>query len=122
MTGQDTVAGLSREVAGGITFLRRAGEAQAPTVLLLHGIGSNASSFAVDGIAGFDRCDRLECARLCASLPLADMSPSPRDYAAALALLDAIGLGRSCSAAIRSAPCLPEVSPRTIRIASRRLR
>jgi predicted esterase len=46
MTGQDTVAGLGREVAGGIAFLRRAGEARARTVLLLHGIGSNASSFA----------------------------------------------------------------------------
>ena len=40
MTGQDTVAGLSREVVGGIAFLRRAGEPQAPTVLLLHGVGN----------------------------------------------------------------------------------
>ena len=97
MTGQDTVTGLSRAFAGGIAFLRRAGGAKAPTLVLLHGIGSDAASFsalatvmpaAVDVIAwnapGYGE-----------SAPLAEAMPTPRHYADALAkFLDTLQMPR----------------------------
>jgi pimeloyl-ACP methyl ester carboxylesterase len=97
MTGQDTVAGLSREVAGGIAYLRRAGEAQAPTVLLLHGVGSNASSFAALATAMPASINVIawDAPGYGDSTPLADAMPTPRAYADALAkFLDALELRR----------------------------
>jgi pimeloyl-ACP methyl ester carboxylesterase len=95
MTVHAAIAPPLQSAASGIGFLRRAGHGGRYPILLLHGIGSNASSFvpvmtalpaAIDVIA-------WNAPGYAASLPLADMSPAPRDYAAALLrLLDAIGL------------------------------
>jgi pimeloyl-ACP methyl ester carboxylesterase len=97
MTGQDAVAGLSRECAGGIAFLRRGGEAQAATVVLLHGIGSNAASFAALAVAMPAPMNVIawDAPGYGDSTPLADAMPTPRAYADALAkFLDALGLRR----------------------------
>jgi len=83
--------------AAGVTYLRRVGGVAAAPLVLLHGIGSNAKSFAslmaalpptVDAVAwnapGYD-----------ASTRLADLSPTPTHYAnALLRLLDTLKLDR----------------------------
>jgi pimeloyl-ACP methyl ester carboxylesterase len=97
MMGQGTVAGLSREVAGGIGFLRRVGEAKAPTLLLLHGIGSNAASFAALATAMPARMNVIawDAPGYGDSTPLAAAIPTPRAYADALAkFLDVLELPR----------------------------
>jgi pimeloyl-ACP methyl ester carboxylesterase len=97
MTGQDTVAGLSRELAGGIAFLRRAGESEAPTLVLLHGIGSNAASFAALATAMPAPMNVIawDAPGYGDSMPLADAMPTPRAYADALAkFLDVLNLQR----------------------------
>jgi pimeloyl-ACP methyl ester carboxylesterase len=91
-----SIDALVASSAVNVAFIRRAPSVRAPvTLVLLHGIGSNASSFgplmralpaAVDVIAwnapGYD-----------GSEPLNVPSPHPRDYAAVLAkLLDALQL------------------------------
>jgi pimeloyl-ACP methyl ester carboxylesterase len=95
MTDQDCSAGLSREIVGGISFLHRAGAAAAPTLVLLHGIGSNAASFtalaaalpAATNVVAWDAPGYGDSAPLDAALP------APRDYAGALAkFLDAIAV------------------------------
>jgi pimeloyl-ACP methyl ester carboxylesterase len=90
------MGGLARSRAANVVFLRRPSDLRsAPALVLLHGIGSNAQSFAalmqtlpasIDVIAwnapGYDASD-----------PLTIASPHPRDYAAVLAqLLDALHL------------------------------
>jgi len=97
MTVHATISPPLPSAATGISFLRRAGQGGSYPLLLLHGIGSNASSFVpvmtalpapIDAVA-------WNAPGYAASLPLADKSPAPRDYAAALLrLLDAIGLKR----------------------------
>jgi pimeloyl-ACP methyl ester carboxylesterase len=81
--------------AAGISFLRRAG--QGPTVVLLHGIGSHARSFAPLMAALPARLDVVawNAPGYDASRPLPLLAPSPRDYATALGgLLDGLGLAR----------------------------
>jgi pimeloyl-ACP methyl ester carboxylesterase len=97
MTAQVTMLRPSRETAAGIDFLRRAGKADAASLVLLHGIGSNASSFLplmtalpadVDVIA-------WNAPGYAASRPLDEAQPLPGDYAAALLrLLDALAIDR----------------------------
>ena len=87
MSGQETVAGLTREVAAGVGFLRRAGDPEAPTLVLLHGIGSNAASFAALAAAMPAPLNVVawDAPGYGASVPLAAAMPTPRDYADALA-------------------------------------
>jgi len=97
MIGEGTVEGLSREVAGGISFLRRAGDATAPIVVLLHGIGSNAASFAALMRAMPTPINVIawDAPGYGPSAPLAADMPTPRDYADALAkFLDMIDAPR----------------------------
>jgi pimeloyl-ACP methyl ester carboxylesterase len=97
MTGQDMVGGLRHEVAGSVAFLRRAGAAAAPTLVLLHGIGSNAASFAAlaKAVAPAINVIAWDAPGYGASAPLADNVPTPRAYADALVkFLDTIQLPR----------------------------
>ena len=66
MTVHAPIAQAERTAAAGISFLRRPGRGAADPIVLLHGIGSNAQSFAAltSAIAVCARCDRLECAGL----------------------------------------------------------
>jgi pimeloyl-ACP methyl ester carboxylesterase len=84
-------------VAAGIEFLRRAGRGGRQPLVLLHGVGSHASSFetlmtvlppGMDVIA-------WNAPGYGSSRPLDEASPLPRDYAAALVkFLDALDLDR----------------------------
>ena len=97
MTAHATMAKPMQDLRSGISFLRRSGPGRGPALVMLHGIGSNASSFVpvmtalpapIDAIA-------WNAPGYAGSLPLAEAAPSPSDYAAALArLLDALGLDR----------------------------
>jgi pimeloyl-ACP methyl ester carboxylesterase len=83
--------------AAGIVFVRRPARGAGQPLVLLHGIGSNAQSFemlmamlppSLDVIA-------WNAPGYGSSQPLAEASPAPRDYAAALLnFLDALGLNR----------------------------
>jgi pimeloyl-ACP methyl ester carboxylesterase len=95
MTLHAAIAGPQQSAASGISFLRRAGHGGSYPLVLLHGIGSNASSFVPVMTALPATIDVIawNAPGYAASLPLTDTSPSPHDYAAALLrLLDAIGL------------------------------
>jgi pimeloyl-ACP methyl ester carboxylesterase len=97
MTGQDMVDGPKREVVGSVGFLRRPGDAAAPTLVLLHGIGSNAASFAALATAMPVAINVIawDAPGYGASAPLAADTPTPRAYADALAkFLDALQLPR----------------------------
>jgi pimeloyl-ACP methyl ester carboxylesterase len=97
MTGQDMIGGLKHEVVGSVALLRRAGEAAAPTLVLLHGIGSNAASFTALATAMPAAINVIawDAPGYGASAPLAPDMPTPRAYADALAkLLDALQLPR----------------------------
>jgi pimeloyl-ACP methyl ester carboxylesterase len=97
MKGQDALAGLSREFAGGIAFLRRAGHASGPTLVLLHGIGSHAASFAALAAAMPAAINVIawDAPGYGDSAALAAVMPTPRDYADALAkFLDTINTSR----------------------------
>jgi pimeloyl-ACP methyl ester carboxylesterase len=95
MTAQATMLRPSRGTAVGLDYLRRAGKADA--LVLLHGIGSNASSFVplmaalpadIDVIA-------WNAPGYAGSAPLDSAQPLPGDYAAALLrLLDALAIDR----------------------------
>jgi pimeloyl-ACP methyl ester carboxylesterase len=93
MTINDDIAGMTRGIAAGIEFVRRPGSGAARPMVLLHGIGSNALSWApmmevldpgIDVIAwnapGYGQ-----------SAALAPRTPNPLDYATALLqLLDTL--------------------------------
>lgn len=97
MTAQATMHRPSRANTAGIDFLRRRGQSDALSLVLLHGIGSNASSFlplmaalpaTIDAIA-------WNAPGYAASTPLGQAQPRPNDYAAALSrLLDAVRIER----------------------------
>lgn len=85
------IAGLTRGHAAGIGFLRRPARAGATTMVLLHGVGSNAQSFEPLLAALSPSFDAVawNAPGYADSRPLAGSSPTPRDYADALrALLD----------------------------------
>jgi pimeloyl-ACP methyl ester carboxylesterase len=97
MTTQATMLRPSRATAAGIDFLRRAGNTDAPSLVLLHGIGSNASSFVPLMAALPDDIDIVawNAPGYAASRALDPAQPSPRDYAAALLrLLDVLAIDR----------------------------
>ena len=95
MTAHADIARAVSGSAAGIAFLRRSGRGAATPLVLLHGIGSNAQSYApllaalppaIDAIA-------WNAPRYADSAPLAETSPTPAHYADALArLLDALNL------------------------------
>lgn len=81
--------------SGGLCFLRAGGESGRPLVLL-HGIGSNARSFAamMTRLAPSRPSIAWDAPGYGDSAPLPGEWPSPDDYAAALAgLLDRLGIG-----------------------------
>jgi pimeloyl-ACP methyl ester carboxylesterase len=83
------VADIARVVPGnaaGIQFLRRAGQANGATVVLLHGIGSNAASYEPLIAALPASCDVIawNAPGYGGSQPVAANQPSPADYADAL--------------------------------------
>lgn len=97
MTVSANIARATPGFAAGIDFLRRPGHAHAYPLVLLHGIGSHAHSLAPLMAALPATLDVIawNAPGYATSKPLAVASPSPRDYAAALArLLDSIGLTR----------------------------
>jgi pimeloyl-ACP methyl ester carboxylesterase len=95
MTLHAAIAHPLQSAAAGISFLRRAGHGSSHPTMLLHGIGSNGSSFmpVMTALPATIDVVAWNAPGYAASLPLAEKSPSPRDYATALLrLLDAIGL------------------------------
>jgi pimeloyl-ACP methyl ester carboxylesterase len=95
MTAQATMLRPSRATVAGIDVLRRAGGTDAASLVLLHGIGSNASSFVplmAALPAAFDVV-AWNAPGYAASKPLDPTQPLPSDYAAALLrLLDALAI------------------------------
>jgi pimeloyl-ACP methyl ester carboxylesterase len=86
---------LKRDVARGIGYLRRPGAGTTRKLVLLHGIGSNAESFAPLFAALPETIDAIawDAPGYVQSVPLDIAMPSPRDYADVLAkFLDALGL------------------------------
>lgn len=90
----ETASQVETQRAAGIALLHRPGTGPGLPVVLLHGIGSNASSWAPliealppsRGVIAWDAPGYGE------SEPVAPQAPTPGDYAAALArLLDAMG-------------------------------
>jgi len=97
MTAPFDVSGVRRGRIAGIDFLRRDGQSGATPALLLHGIGSNASSFAawMAALPATINAIAWDAPGYGGSEPLGASSPSPRDYAeAAAAFLSALGLSR----------------------------
>lgn len=97
MERQETVAGLERGLTAGIGFLRRAGDAPGPTLVLLHGIGSNAASFAAlaEALPASINVIAWDAPGYGDSAPIAVDMPTPRHYAEALeGFLDALGAPR----------------------------
>jgi len=93
MTTLTTAAELEHGRAAGIGYLRRRG--RGTTLVLLHGIGSNAASFSalVAALAPTMEVIAWDAPGYADSVPLAIAQPTSRDYAAALVrLLDALGL------------------------------
>jgi len=97
MTMQAKIENETRGRAAGLTFVRRPAPGGSCPLVLLHGIGSNAASFAPLMAALPRPLDVVawNAPGYQTSQPLSQVSPSPRDYAAALAnFLDALGLPR----------------------------
>jgi len=97
MTLHAKITHAGRGAAAGISFLRRPGIGSAYSVVLLHGVGSNAHSFAALTSTLPSSLDVIawDAPGYGASQPLAQISPAPGDYAAALSrLLDALELRR----------------------------
>jgi pimeloyl-ACP methyl ester carboxylesterase len=97
MAGQEQVIGLSRDFAAGIAFLHRSGDAKAPVLVLLHGIGSNAASFSelARAMPAAMNVIAWDAPGYGGSAPLAVANPTPRHYAdALLKFLDAINTPR----------------------------
>lgn len=83
-------------MAAGIEYLRRGDRSAAP-LMLLHGIGSNAASFAtlMAALPASVDCIAWSAPGYGRSHPLASSDPLPRDYAdALLRLLDALALSQ----------------------------
>jgi pimeloyl-ACP methyl ester carboxylesterase len=83
--------------AAGVDVLRRSGSQDGTPVVLLHGVGSNASSFVplMEALDPSLDVYAWNAPGYGASQPLAMAAPHPSDYAAALAdVLDALELGR----------------------------
>jgi pimeloyl-ACP methyl ester carboxylesterase len=83
--------------AAGVDVLRRAGSQNGLPVVLLHGVGSNASSFAplMEALDPSLDVYAWDAPGYGASQPLAMDAPHPSDYAIALtSMLDALALGR----------------------------
>jgi pimeloyl-ACP methyl ester carboxylesterase len=97
MTAHVDIARASASSAAGIAYLQRAGRSAATPLVLLHGIGSNAESYApliaalppaIDAVA-------WNAPGYATSVPLAETSPAPTHYAdALLRLLDVLNLNR----------------------------
>jgi pimeloyl-ACP methyl ester carboxylesterase len=97
MTAHATMLRPSRDATAGIEFLRRGGKADALSLMLLHGIGSNASSFVplIAALPGDIDVIAWNAPGYAASRPLDQVQPVPGDYAAALLrLLDALAVDR----------------------------
>jgi pimeloyl-ACP methyl ester carboxylesterase len=96
MNAPHSIAPVRLRVAG-IDVLRRSGSQDGIPVVLLHGVGSNASSFAplMEALAPSLDIYAWDAPGYGVSQRLAMQSPHPSDYAAALAtVLDALELGR----------------------------
>lgn len=93
-----TLADIARATPGsaaGMDFLRRAGTGR--HLVLLHGIGSRADSFAplIEAMPGDLDIVAWNAPGYGHSRPLAKTAPTPRDYAGALAnLIDELGIER----------------------------
>jgi len=88
---------LQTHTSGGIEYLERPGQGDGPVLVLLHGIGSNATSFAafLDHVAPDFRVIVWNAPGYGGSQPLAGDWPRAADYAEALkGLLDRLGLDR----------------------------
>ena len=86
---------LERSFAEGIGYLRRTSRAAIPSLVLLHGVGSNAASFTPLLNALPDHIDAIawDAPGYGQSAPLDVATPSPRHYADALAkFLEALKL------------------------------
>jgi len=97
LTTHADITPLTRGRAAEIGFLRRAGRSNARALVLLHGVGSNAGSFAALMAALPPTIDAIawDAPGYGDSRPLALPSPAPRDYADAVkTFLDALGLSR----------------------------
>jgi len=97
MTGQSQMLGLERGFTAGISFLHRRSARPAGSLILLHGIGSNARSFSALAAALPAEIDVIawNAPGYADSTPLAVATPAPRHYADALArFLDALNLSR----------------------------
>lgn len=88
--------GIERLQNGGISLLRRDGDGNRRPLVMLHGIGSNAQSFAalITAMAAGRPLLAWDAPGYGASAPLAVDWPSEDDYSNALAgLLDRLGIG-----------------------------
>lgn len=97
MTAHADIARASPGSAAGIAYLRRAGRGHATPLVLLHGIGSNASSYASLLAALPPSVDAVvwNAPGYADSAAFAETAPTPAHYADALArLLDALKLSR----------------------------
>ena len=97
MNEASTLLRPERARIGGIDFLRRKGDARRPVLALLHGIGSNATSFMplIDALPPARGIVAWNAPGYATSVPLAATHPSPAEYAAALAhWLDALAIER----------------------------
>lgn len=97
MTAHADIARASPGSAAGISYLRRAGRGHATPLVLLHGIGSNAQSYAPLMAALPPAIDTTawNAPGYADSAALAEKAPAPAHYADALArLLDALNLNR----------------------------
>lgn len=96
MTSTAAIATLEHAESAGLCLWRRRGRAGTP-VMLLHGIGSRGQSFTALMAALPDDIDVIawDAPGYGGSRPLDNPTPSPRDYADALAgLLDRLGIAR----------------------------
>ena len=97
MSMQEPIAGLQRDVAGGIGFFRRPCETPATSLVLLHGIGSNAECFLALAAALPPAIDVIawNAPGYADFAPLGVPIPTPLHYAQALTqFLDALSLPR----------------------------
>jgi len=88
---------VQTHISGGIEYLERPGRDDGPVLVLLHGIGSNANSFApfLEQVAPDFRVIVWNAPGYGGSEPLAKEWPQAADYAEALkGLLDSLGLDR----------------------------